>query len=139
MGGFSLAEALFDDGILSEESVRDQLSAAEELVYVGHREPALVAAGAALEGALRVRARAMAGPAASAAALIEALLSMGAVDESEYDLLLHALAARDRLIHGYSPQHCETADPDRIWSVLQITVRLLEPPIRQPAARPVGT
>ena len=131
MGGFSLAGAVFDDGILSEESVRDQLSAAEELVYVGHREPALVAAGAALEGALRVRASAIAGPNASAAALIEALLATGSVDESEYELLLHALAARDRLIHGYSPQRCDTTDPEQIWSVLQITVRLLEPPVRQ--------
>jgi uncharacterized protein YutE (UPF0331/DUF86 family) len=139
MGGFSLAGAVFDDGILSEESVRDQLSAAEELVYVGHREPALVAAGAALEGALRVRARAMAGPTASAAALLEALLSMGVVDESEYDLLLQALAARDRLIHGYSPQRCDTTDRDRIWSVLQITVRLLEPPVRHAAARSLRT
>jgi uncharacterized protein YutE (UPF0331/DUF86 family) len=139
MGRFSLAGAVFDDGILSEESVRDQLSAAEELVYVGHREPALVAAGAALEGALRLRAGAMAGTNASAPALLEALLAATAVDESEYDLLLHALAARDRLIHGYSPQRCETTDPDRIWSVLQITVRLLEPPIRQVRTRSLHT
>jgi uncharacterized protein YutE (UPF0331/DUF86 family) len=139
MGRFSSAAAVFDDGILSEESVRDQLSAAEELVYVGHREPALVAAGAALEGALRVRAGGMAGPNASVGALLEALLSMGAVDEGEYDLLLHALAARDRLIHGYSPQRCDTTDPDRIWSVLQVTIRLLEPPVRQAGARSLRT
>ena len=137
MGRFSLAGAVFDDGILSEESVRDQLSAAEELVYVGHREPALVAAGAALEGALRVGAGAIAGPNASVGALLEALVSMGAVEESEYDLLVHALAARDRLIHGYSPQRCDTTDPERIWSVLQITVRLLEPPVRQAGARSI--
>lgn len=133
MGRFSLAGAVFDDGILSEESVRDQLSAAEELAYVGHREPALVAAGAALEGALRVGAGAIAGPTASAGALLEALLAMGVVDESEHEMLFHALAARDRLIHGYSPQRCDTTDPERIWSVLQITVRLLEPPVRERA------
>ena len=34
--------------VLSEDRVRDQLSAAEELVYVGHEEPAVLATGAAL-------------------------------------------------------------------------------------------
>ena len=80
----------------------------------------------------------MAGPNASVGALLEALLAMGAVEESEYELLLHALAARDRLIHGYSPQRCDTTDPDRIWSVLQITVRLLgaaDPPGRRAVDR----
>jgi uncharacterized protein YutE (UPF0331/DUF86 family) len=134
MGGrFTLATGVVDDGILSEESVRDQLSAAEELVYVGHREPALVAAGAALEGALRVRAGAIAGTTASAGALLEALLATGVVDESEHEMLFHALAARDRLIHGYSPQRCDATDRERIWSVLQITVRLLERPVSWPA------
>jgi hypothetical protein len=138
MGRFSAAAAhspsFVDRGVLSEESVRDQLSAAEELVYVGHREPALVAAGAALEGALRLGAGALAGPTASAAALLEALLAIGALDSDEHELLFEALAARDRLIHGYAPQCFETTHPERIWKVLQIAVRLLEPPVREQAA-----
>src|SRR5436190_16955104 len=94
-----LARSRVDTGLLSEESIRDQLSAAEELVYVGHKEPALVAAGAALEGALRFGAGGIAGPTASAGALLEALLAMGAVDDYEHGILIDALAARDRLIH----------------------------------------
>jgi hypothetical protein len=129
-----LASPAPDAGILSEESVRDQLSAAEELVYVGHREPALVAAGAALEGALRCRASRLAGPTASAGALLEALLASGAIDDTEQEVILDALAARDRLIHGYTPERTEATDPHRIWLVLQVAVRLLEPPVRESAA-----
>jgi uncharacterized protein YutE (UPF0331/DUF86 family) len=133
MRRFSLAGTGFDTGILSEESVRDQVSAAEELVYVGHREPALVAAGAALEGALRVGAADLAGPTASAGALLEALLAMGALDESEQELVFDALAARDRLVHGYAPERLDATDPDKIMGVLQIAIRLLEPPVRERA------
>jgi hypothetical protein len=125
---------MIDVAVLGEESVRDQISAAEELVYVGHREPALVAAGAALEGALRLGAGALAGANASAGALLEALLAMGALESREHELLFEALAARDRLMHGYSPECFEATRPDRIWSVLQIAVRLLEPPVREQAA-----
>src|SRR5436853_5951614 len=107
MRGLSLARSAVDPGILSEESVRDQLSAAEELVFLGHKEPAMVAAGAALEGALRLGAGAIAGPTASAAALLEALLAARAVDDGEYDIAVDLLAARDRLIHGYTPDHAD--------------------------------
>jgi hypothetical protein len=79
MRRFSVATTLSDPGpqaaILDEERVRDQLSAAEELVYSGHREPALVAAGVAVEGAIRLAGGPMAGHRASAAALLEALLA----------------------------------------------------------------
>ena len=111
--------------LLSENRVRDQLSAAEELVYVGHREPALVAAGAALEGALRLSAGGVAGPGASAGALLEALLALRSLDDREYDVLYEALAARDRLVRGYAPEE-GAADPERIEEVLAIVVRLLE-------------
>src|SRR2546423_4882938 len=90
MQRLTLAESGLDAGILSEESVRDQLSAAEELVYVGHKEPALVAARAALEGALRCRASGLAGPTASAGALLEALLAGGATGGAEPGALVHA-------------------------------------------------
>jgi hypothetical protein len=123
-----LARSDVENGILSEESIRDQLSAAEELVYVGHKEPALVAAGAALEGALRFGAGRLAGPTASAGALLEALLSTGAIDDYEHEVLIDALAARDRLIHGYAPQHADATEPDRLWLTLQVATRLLEPP-----------
>jgi hypothetical protein len=136
MAQLSLARPSVDTGILSEESVRDQLSAAEELVYVGHKEPALVAAGAALEGALRFGAARIAGPTASAGALLEALLAAGAIDDEEHGVVIDALEARDRLIHGYTPERNEATDPGRIWLVLQVAVRLLEPPTtRSIAAR----
>ena len=129
MAPFSLATtpspAAVGAEILSENRVRDQLSAAEELVYVGHREPALVAGGAALEGALRLSAGGVAGPGASAAALLEALLALRALDDREYDVLYEALEARDRLVRGYAPEE-GAADPERIQQVLAIVVRLLE-------------
>jgi hypothetical protein len=129
MGPFSLAttpQPALDFEILSENLVRDQLSAAEELIYVGHREPALVAAGAALEGALRLSAGGVAGPGASAAALLEALLALRALDDREYDLLYEALEARDLLVRGYALEDEAPAEPDRTRAVLVIVVRLLE-------------
>jgi hypothetical protein len=123
-----------DAGILSEESVRDQLSAAEELLYVGHREPALVAAGAALEGALRFRAAHVAGPSASAAALVEALMATGALDEEEREAILGTLAERDRLVRGYIPEHADAAHPVRVSAAVAVAVRLLEPVVRESAA-----
>jgi hypothetical protein len=131
-----LASTTPDSGVLSEESVRDQLSAAEELLYVGHREPAVVATGAALEGALRVGAARLAGPMASARALLEALLAIDAIDDDERDMVLDALEARDRLIHGYTPEDADATDPDRIWCGLQLAVRLLEPSARTIPASP---
>src|SRR3954452_15823100 len=128
MGPFSLAttpQPALDFEILSENLVRDQLSAAEELIYVGHREPALVAAGAALEGALRLSAGGVAGPGASAAALLEALLALRALDDREYDVLYESLEARDRLVCGYAPEE-GAAEPERISEVLAIVIRLLE-------------
>jgi hypothetical protein len=129
MALFSLATTPVRDGIgvelLGEHRVRDQLSAAEELLYVGHREPALVAAGAALEGTLRLSAGGVAGPGASAAALLEALLALRALDDREYDLLYETLEDRDKLVRGYAPTE-GAADPARIAEVFTIVVRLLE-------------
>jgi hypothetical protein len=131
MGRFSLATTpvgpRFEVEVLHEDLVRDQLSAAEELIYVGHREPALVAAGAALEGALRLCAAELAGPTASAAALLEALLAVRIVSDLEYELLYEALSARDRLVCGYAPDYPAAVHPDRIELVVAIVVRLLEP------------
>jgi hypothetical protein len=136
MRRFSVATTLSDPGpqaaILDEERVRDQLSAAEELVYSGHREPALVAAGVAVEGAIRLAGGPMAGHRASAPALLEALLAYQALDDLERELLAAALDARDRLVQGYAPSDAALADPRRVTAVLELAIRLLEP---TPAAR----
>jgi uncharacterized protein YutE (UPF0331/DUF86 family) len=113
--------------ILDEERVRDQLSAAEELVYSGHREPALVAAGVAVEGAIRLAGGPMAGHRASPAALLEALVAYQALDDREQEQLTAALAARDRLVQGYAPPDPALADPRRVTAVLELAIRLLEP------------
>jgi uncharacterized protein YutE (UPF0331/DUF86 family) len=111
--------------VLSEDRVRDQLSAAEELVYVGHEEPAILAAGAALEGALRLTGGHVAGYEASAGALLEALLAKGWIDDREHELLYRMLTARDRLVHGYAPDDF-TVDAKGTRASLCIVVRLLE-------------
>jgi uncharacterized protein YutE (UPF0331/DUF86 family) len=112
--------------ILTEDRVRDQVSAAEELLFLGHREPAFVAAGVAAEGALRLSAAGLAGPTASPAALLEALLAMRAITDFEYDLLLEALKVRDALVRGYAPADPTAIDHDRVAHVVAITIRLLE-------------
>jgi uncharacterized protein YutE (UPF0331/DUF86 family) len=93
-----------------------------------------VAAGAALEGALRFGAARFAGLTASAPALLEVLLAAEAIDEREYEVALEALDARDRLVHGYTPDCAEVTDPERIRLVLQVAVRLLEPPTTESIA-----
>jgi pimeloyl-ACP methyl ester carboxylesterase len=130
MRRFSLVtaeEPEFEVQVLDEDRVRDQLSVAEELVYVGHREPALVAAGAALEGAIRLAAGAVAGPTASAGALLEALLAFRALDDREHEQVFEVLAARDRVTRGFAPRDPRVSDPKRLTDVLGIAIRLLEP------------
>lgn len=131
MGRFTVATPPVDTSleavVLDEDRVRDQVSAAEELTYVGHREPALVATGAALEGALRVTAGSIAGETASAGALLEALLCFNAINDREYELLFDTIRARDRLIHGFAPMNPDVASPEQVGEVLAIAVRLLEP------------
>jgi len=112
--------------VLSEDRVRDQLSAAEELVYVGHDEPAVLAAGAALEGALRLTGGRVAGFEASAGALLEALHAKGWIDDPEHELLHRVLTVRDRLVHGYAPDDDFWVDADGTRTSLCIVVRLLE-------------
>jgi hypothetical protein len=117
---------LFGVDVLSEDRVRDQLSAAEELHYVGHTEPSLLATGAALEGALRLTAGQVAGYEASAGALLEALHAKGWIDDPEHELLHRVLTARDRLVHGYAPDYGVAVDADGTRATLCIVVRLLE-------------
>jgi hypothetical protein len=112
--------------VLSEDRVRDQLSAAEELLYVGHDEPAVLASGAALEGALRLTGGQVAGYEASAGALLEALHAKGWIDDPEHELLHRLLTARDRLVHGYAPDDDFTVDCAGTRASLCIVVRLLE-------------
>lgn len=120
-----LLEAPYLGSILPEDYIRDQLSAAEELLFTGHREPALVAAGAGVEGALRLVGGRAAGEEASAGALLEALLAAGAIDELENELVFSVLCTRDRLVHGFVPLH--PAGPDVVLRVVAIALRLLEP------------
>ena len=122
-----LPEVSYFGSVLPEDYVRDQLSAAEELLFTGHREPALVAAGAGVEGALRLTAGPLAGEEASAGALLEALLATGAIDERENELLFYVLCTRDRLAHGFVPLHIDRLGPKSVMEVVGIALRLLEP------------
>ncbi len=112
--------------VLDEERVRDHLSAAEELLFVGHIGPAVVATGAALEGAMRLCAGSVAGETATAGALLEALLATRHIADCEHDLLYRALAARDRLAHGYVPEPGHAVCRVEMTRVLAVAVRLLE-------------
>jgi hypothetical protein len=121
----ALPEAFYLGSILPEDYVRDQLSAAEELLFTGHREPALVAAGAGVEGALRLVGGRAAGEEASFGALLEALLAAGAIDEHENELVFSVICTRDRLVHGFVPLH--PAEPEVVLQVVGIALRLMEP------------
>jgi pimeloyl-ACP methyl ester carboxylesterase len=112
--------------MLDEERVRDQLSAAEELHYVGHSGPALIAAGAALAGVLRLRGGALAGPSASGGALLEALLATRVLTEAEHDLLYRLLRAHQRLTLGYVPENDASLSPLETAAALALMVHMLE-------------
>jgi hypothetical protein len=112
---------------LDEERVRHQLSAAEELHYVGYAEPALIAAGAALIGVLRLRAGPLAGHSASEGALLEALLTTGPLSPSEHELLSRLSRAYRRLTLGYAPGGDAALAPCDIETALAVMVHILEP------------
>src|SRR3954470_7601824 len=116
-----------EPGRLDEERVRDQLGAAEELLHLGHAEPAVVAAGAALAGALRLRADPLLDHPTSCGALLEALLATGAVSGAEHEILCRLLRAHDRLTRGYEPDRGAALDRYETGSALATIVRLLEP------------
>jgi hypothetical protein len=111
---------------LDEERVRDTLSAAEELHYVGHTAPALIAAGAALAGVLRLRGGALAGNSASGGALLEALLATATLSIPEHELLYRLLRAHHRLTHGYAPDVDAALTPAETARALALMVNLLE-------------
>jgi hypothetical protein len=91
-----------------------------------------VAAGAAVEGAIRLAAGAVAGPTASAGALLEALLAFHALDDCEHQQVFDVLSERDRVTRGFAPEDPKISDPERLACVLGIAIRLLEPsPARQ--------
>jgi hypothetical protein len=117
----------FEPSLLDEERVRDQISAAEELHYVGHAEPALIAAGAALAGVLRLRAGALVGRSASRGALLEALHATGAMSASEHEILYRLLHAHRRLTRGYAPDRDAALAPRETGAALATMVRMLEP------------
>src|SRR4051794_17062691 len=111
-----------------EERVRHQISAAEELRYLGHAEPALVAAGAALAGLLRLRGGFLAGYSASCAALLEALLATGQVSTSEHDVLYRLLQVHELLTRGYAPGSSVVLGPEETESAVATMVSVLERP-----------
>jgi hypothetical protein len=118
--------------LLDEERVRDQLSAAEELHYVGHADPALIAAGATLAGVLRLRGAPLAGQLASGGALLEALLANGVVSSSEHELLYRLLRAHMRFTAGYAPDVDASLSPCETAQALALMVDLLEGPYGPP-------
>ena len=115
-----------ESSLLDEERVRDQLSAAEELHYVGHAEPALIAAGAALAGVLRLRAGPLVGHSASRGALLAALHATGALSASEHEILCRLLRAHDRLTRGYAPDRDAALATGETGSALAMMVNMLE-------------
>jgi hypothetical protein len=111
--------------LLDEQRVRDQLSAAEELAYLGHAEPAVVAAGAALEAALRLSAD---GPSdVDVASILSDLRAYGVLEAGEVDLARGLLEARDRLIHGWHPNAPRREIRRSLGAAFGIVARLLEP------------
>jgi hypothetical protein len=111
---------------LDEEQVRDQLSAAEELHYVGYAEPALIAAGAALTGILRLRPGPLAGHSASEGALLEALFTTGSLSASEHEILHRLLRAYRRLTRGYAPDRDAALTAPEMAASHAMMVHLLE-------------
>jgi hypothetical protein len=112
---------------LDEERVRDQLGAAEELHHLGHAEPALVAAGAALAGVLRLQAGFLLDRSASCGALLEALGATGAVSGSEHEILHRLLRVHDRLARGYAPDRDAALARRETGAALAVMVHMLEP------------
>ena len=111
---------------LDEERVRDQLSAAEELHYVGHAEPALIAAGSALAGVLRLCGGSLAGKSPSAGALLESLLASAALSEPQHELLFRLLRAHHRLTLGYAPDVDAALSPRETAQALDLMQQMLE-------------
>ena len=116
-----------EPSLLDEDRVRDQLSAAEELHYVGYAEPALIAGGAALTGVLRLRAGPRAGHSASDGAVLSALLATGALSASEHEVLWRLLRAYRRLVRGYAPDCDAALGPREAGAAFAVMVQMLEP------------
>jgi hypothetical protein len=123
-----------EPALLDEERVRNQLSAAEELHYVGHTEPTLIAAGAALAGVLRLRGGPLAGNSASGGALLEALLATRTLSAADHELLYRLLRAHHSLTHGYAPDPDAALAQSETSDALALMVRLLEGLDRGPTA-----
>ena len=89
--------------VLNEDRVRDQLSAAEGLIYIRTREPAASSGGAALEGALRLRGGRWRTTPPRRARYSRRSSPPVRSTTSEHELLYRILTVRDRLMHGYAP------------------------------------
>jgi hypothetical protein len=113
------------EGLLTEDEARDQLSTAEELLYVGgHPYPALIAAGVALIATLRLRAALRgADPDATSLDLLAAETSIG---DNERRLLERALAATARLAQGFAPEIDGDETAHRVQRIADSVTDLLE-------------
>jgi hypothetical protein len=112
--------------LLDEERVRDQISAAEELHYVGRSGPAMIAAGAALSGVLRRCGGPLAYESASGAALLEAMLAAGVLTERQHELLYRLFNAHQRFTLGFAPDFDVSLDARETSQALALMVHLLE-------------
>jgi hypothetical protein len=112
--------------LLDEERVRDQLSSAEELHYMGHNGAALIAAGAALAGTLRLCAGPLPARSASCGALLEALRATEVVSIGEHEHLYRLLRAYDRLTRGFAPDEDDVLGPRQREIAHASMARLLE-------------
>lgn len=93
---------------------------------MGHAEPAMIAAGAALAGVLRLRAGFLVNHSASCGALLEALHATGALSASEYEILYRLLRVYERLTRGYAPDRGAAFGMDETGSALAMMVNMLE-------------
>lgn len=93
---------------------------------MGHAEPAMIAAGSALGGVLRLRGGELVPGGASAGALLEALLANGIVTECQHELLYRLMQAHSRLTRGYEPDYDMSLAPFETVQALALMVRLLE-------------
>jgi hypothetical protein len=100
--------------LLDPERVWDEISAAEEMLYLGHADAAAILAGAALEAALRLREDAAGVP-------VDQLVAALPIARRDRARAERAISARDRLIRGYAEQ----PDEGRTREVAALAARLL--------------
>ena len=104
-----------------EESTEDELirslEQAAELGRMGFPRPAVVAAWAGLETAMRMRLLALgrgAGRLGDARQMLRELYSAGAILPDEFAQIEAASRLRDRIVHGYASRPADAATPESV-------------------------